>query len=77
MVEIPRAAEKTSVAATAKKNKFSEQMIYSGRQHFAGLEPNDVRKMKTLEAESAKLEKLLAERDLEIDAMREVVRRKW
>ncbi len=42
-----------------------------------GLEPNDVKKMKTLEAENAKLKKLLAERDLEIDAMKEVGRRKW
>ena len=40
--------------------------------HFAGLEPNDVKKLKALEAENAKLKKLLAERDLEIEAMREV-----
>ena len=77
MVEILREAEKFSVAVTAKKHKVSEQTIYAWRQHFAGLEPNDVKKMKTLEAENAKLKKLLAERDLEIDAMREVVRRKW
>jgi putative transposase len=33
--------------------------------------------LKGLEAENAKLKKLLGERDLEIDAMKEVVRRKW
>jgi len=77
MVEILREADRTSVAAAAKKNKVSEQTIYVCRQHFAGLEPSDVRKLKGLEAENAKLKKLLAERDLEIDAMREVVRRKW
>ncbi len=76
MVEILREAEKTSVAVAAKKNKVSEQTIYSWRQHFAGLGPNDVKKMKALEAENAKLKKLLAERDLELDAMKEVVRRK-
>jgi putative transposase len=77
MVAILREADRTSVAAAAKKNKVSEQTIYVWRQHFAGLEPSDVRKLKGLEAENAKLKKLLAERDLEIDAMREVVRRKW
>ena len=77
MVEILREAERTSVAVTAKKHKISEQTIYVWRQHFAGLEPNDVRKLKALESENAKLKKLLAERDLEIDAMREVNRRKW
>ena len=76
MVEILREADRTSVAAAAKKNKISEQTIYVWRQHFAGLEPSDVRKLKGLEAENAKLKKLLAERDLEIDAMKEVVRRK-
>jgi putative transposase len=34
-------------------------------------------KLKALEAENVKLKRLLAERDLEIDAMKEVVRRKW
>jgi putative transposase len=77
MVEILWEADRTSVAAAAKKNKVSEQAIYVWRQHFAGLEPSDVRKLKGLEAENAKLKKLLAERDLEIDAMKEVVRRKW
>jgi len=77
MVAILREAEKTSVAAAAKKNQVSEQTIYAWRHHFAGLEPNDVKKLKALEAENAKLKKLLAERDLEIDAMREVNRKKW
>jgi putative transposase len=39
MVEILREADRTSVAAAAKKNKVSEQTIYVWRQHFAGLEP--------------------------------------
>ena len=55
MVEILREADRTSVAAAAKKNKVSEQTIYAWRQHFAGLEPSDVRKLKGLEAENAKL----------------------
>jgi putative transposase len=77
MVAALREAEKASVVAVAKKHKVSEQTIYAWRQHFAGLEPSDVKKLKALEAENAKLKKLLAERDLEIDSMREVVRRKW
>ena len=41
------------------------------------MEPSDVKKLKALEFENGKLKKLLAERDLEIDLMREVNRRKW
>ena len=77
MVAILREAEKTSVAAAAKRNAVSEQTIYAWRQHFAGLEPSDVKKLKALETENAKLKRLLAERDLEIDLMREVNRKTW
>lgn len=41
------------------------------------MQPSDVKRLKALETENAKLKKLLAERDLEIDLMREVNRRKW
>ena len=66
MVAILREAEQTSVAETAKKRKVSEQTIYLWRKHFAGMAPADIRRLKALEAENAKLKRLLAERDLEI-----------
>ena len=77
IVTILREAEKTTVAAAAKRNKVSQASIYAWRQHFNGMEPSDVKKLKALEFENGKLKKLLAERDLEIDLMREVNRRKW
>jgi len=36
-----------------------------------------VKRLQSLETENAKLKKLLAERDLELDVMREVNRKKW
>ena len=77
MVAILREAERTSVSETAKKNKLSGQTIYSWRKHFDGLQPSDVKRLKALESQNAKLKKLLAERDLELDVMREVNRKKW
>ena len=47
------------------------------RKHFAGMTPADVKRLKALELENAKLKRLLAERDLEVDLMREVNRKKW
>jgi putative transposase len=41
------------------------------------MEPADVKRLRALEAENGKLKKLLAERDLEIDVMKEINRRKW
>jgi putative transposase len=77
MVAILPEADKSSVTEVAKKHKVSEQTIYAWRKHFGGLEPADVKRLKALELENAKLKKLLAERDLEIDVMREVNRKKW
>jgi putative transposase len=77
MVAILREADRTSVAETAKKHKLSEQTIYAWRKHFGELAPSDVKRLKALEAENAKLKKLLAERDLDIEVLKEVNRRKW
>ena len=77
MVAILREADRTSVTAAAKKNKVSEQTIYAWRKHFGQLEPADVKQFKALAAENARLKKLLAERDLELEVMKEVNRKKW
>jgi len=75
MVAILREADRTTVSAAAKKNKVSEQTIYAWRKQFGQLEPTDVKALKALSAENAKLKKLLAERDLEIEVMKEINRK--
>ena len=77
MVEILREAEKTSVAAAAKKNKVSEQTIYIWRKRFGVLDANDVRRLRELESENARLKRMLAEREMAIDTLKEINRRKW
>jgi putative transposase len=77
MVAILREADRTSVAEAAKKHKVSEQTIYAWRKHFGELAPTDVKRLKALEAENNRLKKLLAERDLDIEVLKEVNRRKW
>ena len=70
-------APSSTVTVAAKKNKVSEQTIYAWRKQFGQLEPTDVKALKALSAENAKLKKLLAERDLEIEVMKEINRKKW
>ena len=77
MVKILREADRTPVRQVAKKYSVSEQTIYAWRKRFGELEAVDVKKLRQLEAENAKLKKLLAERDLEIDVMKDVARKKW
>lgn len=77
MVRILREADSAPVAQVAKKHGVSEATIYAWRKKFGELEVNDVRHLKQLERENARLKKLLAERDLEIEVMKEVNRKKW
>ena len=65
------------VPEIAKKHKISEQTIDNWRRHFGGLEPADIKRLRGLETENAKLKRILAERDLEIDTLKEINRRKW
>ena len=77
MVRILREADKSPITKVAKKHGLSEQTIYAWRKRFGALEAVDVKRLRQLEQENGKLKKLLAERDLEIDVMKEVSRKKW
>jgi putative transposase len=77
MVTILREADREPVAAVAKRHAISEQTIYTWRKRFGGFDANDVRRLKHLEGENARLKKLVAERDLEIEVMKEVATKNW
>ena len=77
IVRILREADRDPVAEVAKRHGVSEQSIYGWRKRFGEFGVDEVRKLKEVEAENARLRKLLVERDLEIEAMKEVSRRKW
>lgn len=77
MVKILREADKTPVAEVAKRHGIAEQTIYVWRQRFGRLEPADVKRLRQLELENGRLKKLVAERDLEIEVMKEIARKNW
>ena len=72
MVGILREADRSPVAQVAKKHGISEQTSYSWRQRFAGMSADDVKRLRLLEQENTCLKKILAERDLEIEIMKEI-----
>lgn len=60
-----------------RRHGFSEASYYLWRGKFGGLDVSDAKRLKALEAENAKLKKLLAEAMLEQEVTREVLRKKW
>jgi putative transposase len=77
MVKILREADTAPVVEVAKKHGISDQTIYLWRKRFDQLEAVDVRRLRHLEQENAKLKKLVAERDLEIEVMKEIAAKQW
>jgi putative transposase len=77
MVAIIREADREPVSVVAKRHEISEQTIYTWRKRFGDFQVNEVRRLKQLETENARLKKLVAERDLKIEIMKEVAAKNW
>ena len=76
-VKILREADKTPVAEVAKKHGVSEVTIYAWRKRFGKLEAVDLKRLRALEAENGRLKKVLAERVMDIEILKEVASKKW
>lgn len=77
MVGILREADSEPVAQVSKKHGINEQTIYTWRQRFSGMNADEVKCLRQLELENARLKKRLAERDLEIEVMKKIAAKKW
>lgn len=77
IVTILREADKGPIGEVAKKHGVSEQSIYTWRKRFGAMDANEVKRLRELEQENARLKKLVAERDLELDVMKEIAAKKW
>ena len=56
---------------------ISNGTFYNWRSKYGGLEVNEAKRLRELESENNKLKKLLAEKVLENEALKEVVSKKW
>jgi putative transposase len=77
MVKILREADKAPVSEVAKKHGVSDVTIYAWRKRFGVLEAVDVKRLRQLEGENARLKKVLAERVLDIEILKEINQKKW
>ena len=77
IVRILQEADKSPVVEVAKRHGVSEPSIYAWRKNFGDMGTDDVKRLKQLEQENNRLKKILAERDLEIEVMKEIAVKKW
>jgi putative transposase len=67
-----RATAGLPVKDLCRQEGFSEATFYKWRAKFGGMQASDAAKLRELEAENAKLKKLLAEAHLDIHALKSV-----
>jgi putative transposase len=61
----------------ARKMGVTIQSLYHWKKRFGGIDVADARKLKELEAENAKLKRLVAEQSLDILMLKDVNSKKW
>jgi putative transposase len=66
-----------TIGEVCRKHGVTEQTFYRWRKKYGGMPVNEVRHLRELEKENGRLKRLLAERDVEIDAMKELLGKKW
>ena len=62
-----------TAADLCRKHGVSDATFYKWRSKFGGMEVSDARKLKALEAENAKLKKLLAESVMDVSTLKEML----
>ena len=75
IVHILRQADvgETTIGQLCRDQGISANTFYRWRRRYGGMGMPELRRQRLLERENARLKRLLAERDLEVDALRELL----
>ena len=78
IIAILQQAEKreTTIQALCKEHSITETTFYRWRKVYSGMSVSEASRLKELEKENARLKRLLAERDLALDALQEYLQKK-
>jgi putative transposase len=64
-------------ADVCRRHGISKATFYKWKAKFGGLEVTEAKRLRTLEEENAKLQKLLAEAMLDIAVLKDISSKKW
>ncbi len=78
IVKILQEAERTQTdQEVIRKHNISDTTFYRWKKLYGGMGVSEVKRLKALEKENAKLKKLLAEQLLINEALKEITEKKW
>jgi transposase-like protein len=70
-------AEGAEVAEAARQLEISEPTYHRWRAQYGGMKAEDAKRLKELEGENARLKRIVAGKELEIVALKEITKRNW
>lgn len=65
------------VAEVCRDHGVSEYSFYRWRKKFGGMEISEAKRLRLLEAENARLKRIVAQQAMDIDALKELASKKW
>ena len=75
-IQIHGRAEGTTVAEICRKAGISQATYFNWKKKYAGMLPTDIKKLRELEDEYRRLKKIDADRALDKEMLRDVIKRK-
>lgn len=78
IITLLRAAEtgEQSMTSICRAQGIAKNTFYTWRKKYGGVDVSAIKRLRDLEQENARLKRILAERDLELDVVKEVLARK-
>ena len=77
IIRMLRESEATSIGEVSRKHGVSEWSLYRWRKKYADMDVSEARRLRTLEKENSRLKRIVAEQAMDIDAMKELLAKKW
>ena len=74
---LKQAEDGTPIGEVCRKAGISDATFYNWRKKYAGLMPSEMRRLRQLEEENAKLKRLVADLSLDKTMLQDVLRKKW
>lgn len=65
------------VSDLSRKHGLSEATIYNWRSKYSGMELSELKRLRELEQENARLKRIVADQQLDIQILKDVNSKKW
>ena len=74
---LKEAAAGAKIVEVCRRHGISDATYYNWKAKYAGMQKSDIKRLKEVEEENRKLKRIVADQQLEITAMKDIVSKNW